>query len=372
MKIILRRCCYLVLLLAPVLLASCAVSAPRAEAPVSKLSPENVFFDVEQEGLKVLWRQELGQRTDSDLRNIYCSGRMVVVEAEGGEIHCLDSSNGTWKATKVLNDNLMRAPTAMGHVLFLIVRNSLHRFDTVAGSLSKAFDPGFAVFTAPQVYRDSLILAGGNGHLRRLPLGGTGNAWTVSIEGPIFEQPVIADGRLFAAGSHDKVIALQVDDGLVLWRWTPRLPSRLTSGVAVLGDRLFVGDNRGFIYSLRAEHGLVTWKTMVEGPIVGKPEIVGTQLLVFTGKPSLISLDAGGDLRMLWSHDGATELLTTSETVAYVLNEDHSVAALCLETGAEMWRHPLPPDCKITGDAARPALYIAGSNGAIVAFGELD
>ena len=42
------------------------------------------------------------------------------------------------------------------------------------------------------------------------------------------------------------------------------------------------------------------------------------------------------------------------------------------ETGEELWREPLPRDCKIAGDPAGPVLYIANSDGSIVALAELD
>ncbi len=371
MKIVLRKCCWRMLLLAPLILASCAAPAPVSE-PISKLSPENAFFDLEQEGLKVLWRQELGQRTDAPLRDIYCTGNIVVVEAEGGEVHCLKSSDGTWKATRLLGDHLTHAPKAQGQRLYLIVKNNLRVFDTALGRLSAGFRPGFAMSTPPQVYGDSLILAGGNGHLRRVMLDDPREGWVTSLEGPILEEPVIAEDRVFAAASRDKVIAVQAQNGDVLWKWKPKEPSRISSGVAVLGHRLFVGDNRGFIYSLRADYGARTWKTMADGPIVGRPHVVGTDVLVFTGRPSLMSIDAGGDMETRWTCPGAIELVAAGEATAYVLTEDHSVVALSLETGEERWRHPLPADCEITGDPTRAAFYIVNSKGSIVALGELD
>ncbi|MCK4283025.1 MAG: PQQ-binding-like beta-propeller repeat protein [Candidatus Brocadiae bacterium] len=371
MKIVLRKCCWRMLLLAPLILASCAAPAP-ASKPISKLSPENALFDLEQEGLKLLWRQELGKRTDAPLRDIYCTGNIVVVEAEGGELHCLKSSDGTWKATRLLGDRLTRAPKAQGQRLYLVIKNNLYIFDTASGGLSGAYRPGFAIFTPPQVYGDSLILAGGNGHLRRMMLDAPRKGWLTSLEGPILEEPVIAEDRVFAAACYDKVIAVQAEDGLVLWKWKPREPSRISSGVAVLGHRLFVGDDRGFIYSLRADYGEPTWKMMAGASIVGRPRVVGTDVLVFTARPSLISIAAGGDMQTLWECEGATELVAAGETTAYVLTEDHSVVALCLETGKEMWRHPLPVDCEITGDPTRAAFYIVNSKGSIVALGELD
>ncbi len=374
MRVTLRVCWHSVLLLAALGLTSCAAppASTSAACQESKLSPENAFFDLEPEGLKLLWRQDLGQLSDRQLRDVYCAGPIVVVEAEGGEIHCLNAANGVWKATEVLRSSLDRAPVFMDQALVLVVKNALCRFDTVTGSLSRPFHPGFAVSTSPLVYGDSLILAGGNGHLQRVSLE-TGDAdWICSLAGWIAQKPAMGDGVVFAAAEGDEAIAVQASDGLELWHWRPAEPSRLCSGVAVLGSRVFLGDDRGFVYALNADTGDVRWKGMAEASIVGRPQTIGTDLLVLTAKPDLMSLDAGADLRKLWQCNGPVRVLAVGDAVVYVLNSDHSVAALSRQSGERLWCHPLPPDCRIVGDANRPALYIANSAGSIIALGELD
>ena len=141
MRVTLRVCWHSVLLLAALGLTSCAAppASTSAACQESKLSPENAFFDLEPEGLKLLWRQDLGQLSDRQLRDVYCAGPIVVVEAEGGEIHCLNAANGVWKATEVLRSSLDRAPVFMDQALVLVVKNALCRFDT-AGQAG----PGYA------------------------------------------------------------------------------------------------------------------------------------------------------------------------------------------------------------------------------------
>ncbi len=373
MRAVLRMSWYPILLPALLSLVSCAAPPAPTEpaSPASKLSPENAFFDLEAEGLKLLWRQELGQLSDRQLRDIYCAGPIIVVEAEGGEIHCLRAEDGVWRSTKVLRDSLDRAPVFMGQGLVLVVKNALYRFDAATGSLSEPFHPGFALSTSPLVYEDSLILAGANGDLERVSLETGDERWTESLEGWIAQEPVVGDGLLFAAAEGDKAIALKASDGLELWKWQPTKPSRLRSGVAVLGGRVFLGDDRGLIYSLSADTGAVDRKGMAEASIVGRPQVVGTELLVLTAKPGLVSLDAGADLRTLWQCEGPVRILAAGDAVVYVLNADDSVAALSRGTGERLWCHALPPDCRIVGDASRPVLYIANSAGSIIALGEL-
>ncbi|MHC4479465.1 MAG: outer membrane protein assembly factor BamB family protein [Planctomycetota bacterium] len=380
MKIATRSRRALIALVVAALLASCAAPSPPTEGGAarvgprsSKLSPSNAIFDVEPLGLKVLWSEELGQLSSNrQLRNVYAVENMVVIEAEKGEVHCLDSTTGIWQATTVLRDVLTRPPAAMGTTLFFITDNSLYAFDTAADTLSRPHHPGFAVFTRPLVFRDSLVLAGGSGELALLALPGEKQTWLASLGAPIFQQPVIDAARLYASAAGDTVIAVDLEEQRELWRWRPQEPSEISSGVAISGSRVFVGDNRGLLYSLQAEFGEPIWQSMLEAPVVGKPQIVGSRLLAFTNKPSVVCLEAASERKKLWQYDGAEQLLAASEEVAYLLTHDHSVAALSLESGQELWREPLPHDARVAGEPTRPAFFIADTGGSIVALAALD
>jgi outer membrane protein assembly factor BamB len=375
---VLHRCLVFATLLAAVLAVSCITSTDRqadtaARARPSKLSPANATFDLEAEGMKRLWPQELGQLSSNRrLKNIYSAGALVVVEAAEGEIHCLEASSGVWKSTAVLEGPLSMPPAAMGDTLFLAVGSTLFTYDVGKDQLSRGYNPQFPLFVAPLLRGNELILAGGNGHLATLTLVGEKQTFLASLNGPIFERPVISAGRLYASATGDKAIAWDLDRGLELWRWGPQRPSEITTGVAVIGDRVYVGDNRGFLYSLDAEHGAETWKAMFEAPLVGRPEVVGSKLVVFTDKPSMVCLDGGGERQELWRLEGGCKLLTVGKRAFYALTQDHCVVAIQPDSGKELWRQPLPEDCCIVGDAARPVLYIADTAGSIVALAELD
>ncbi|MHC5033436.1 MAG: outer membrane protein assembly factor BamB family protein, partial [Planctomycetota bacterium] len=136
--------------------------------------------------------------------------------------------------------------------------------------------------------------------------------------------------------------------------------------------RVYVGDSRGIVYSLKTDYGQQTWQRMVGAPVTGKLAVVESKLLVFTNKPNVVCLEAGEGRQELWQYAGAKELLAVGKEVVYLLTDDHSVAAVSIETGEERWRDPLPPDCKVVGDPRRPVLYLANSGGSIVALAELD
>jgi outer membrane protein assembly factor BamB len=379
MKIALRRWSAFVPLLPVVLLASCTipVAPPEALAPPmghSKLLSAQDRLELQDWGLKFLWRHDLGQLSASrPLKDIFSCGKFVVVEADKGEIHCINSGTGVWKATAVLRDSLERPPTAFGDRLYLVVNDELFTFETASDRLSAGHDPGFPLSTAPLTYKDKVVLVGTNGFLSLLPLAGGEPRWLVSLDGAIFEQPVLDGDVLYASSSvGNMVLAWDLGKDHEMWQWSPRAPSRISSGVGVEGGSVYVGDNLGFIHALKAGTGEESWKVMLEAPVVGKITVAGSKVLVLTDKPSLVCLSAADQRQLLWHYDGVVRVLTIGKQVAYVLKDNHSVAAVNLDTGKEMWSDPLGPNCKVAGDAYVPAFYIATSQGSIVAFKELD
>ena len=100
--------------------------------------------------------------------------------------------------------------------------------------------------------------------------------WLQSVEGPILEQPVAANGRVFAAASGDRAMAVEAVTGDEAWKWRPRTPSRISSGLTVFEGMAFVGDDRGFVYALQADDsGAMTGKRMLQSCITGQPRVIG-------------------------------------------------------------------------------------------------
>jgi outer membrane protein assembly factor BamB len=371
-----RRLLMIVSCLAALAMASCemmSAGAQRSEGPVSELSPANATFDLEDEGLKVLWPQELGQLSaGKSLRSIHAAGSFVVIETDDDVVHCLDSVSGTWKGTAVLPAKLGLPPVAVGDTIFFVAKNAIFAYDVGHDHLSKPYHPGFALFSKPVIYQDKLVLGGGDGRIETLELSGGEQEWILSLAGEVYESPVFSQGVMYASARGDKVVAWDMTTEEELGRWAPRYPSELSSGVAVHDGRtLYVGDERGLLYALTTDFFQNTWQTMLEAPVIGKPEIISEKLLVFTSEPSLVCFNAV-ERDKLWERPGVKRILTVGARGLYVLEEGNVVSVLSLETGEATWSDSLPKGCQVVGDPLQPVLYLANGGGSIVALKELD
>jgi len=379
MKLVPHRGPACLALLAVFLLVSCrAPSAAMGGRPASgeyALCPANVVFDLEREGLKVAWRQELGASPASPLVAIYSVADYLVAEAAGGQVHVFDAADyGKWKAGAGLPGRLDVPPAALGSRLFLTVKNRIFSLDVAGGKL---IDPdgaraGMAVSVAPLVYQDALILAGAGGDVARHTIADNQRVWIRSVEGAILDRPVIDSGTVYASAQRDRVIALDLKDGQELWQLKPAPPARLSSGVAVYGKTCYVGDNLGTLYGLNAEFGNVVWTQSLSAPVVGAPKVVGDKVLVFTNLPRVTCLRGDAGPEPLWTFDGAVQLVTSGPELAYFLTDDNAIAAVTLEDGKELWRDPLPEGTLVAGSTRRPEFYIADAAGSIVAIAELE
>jgi len=344
--------------------------SPAEVSEVSQLSPANDVFDLNQEGLRLLWRAELGDITETRIKALYTTSSLVVVETPSGEVHVLDAATGKWKTMASLSHGLECAPVQDAQKLYMISHNHLYALDIDENKLEQLYHVLFSVSAPPVVRGEHVALAGNNGHVASVDTSTWRQNWLATMTGSIWEQPLLSDHKLLAAGG--EVLCVQWDGGDEEWRWAPPKPAKLSSSIELYDGEVYVGDNYGVLYALEADSGEVDWNTNLKAPIVGKPRVVQDTLLVRTNAPSLLCVQIKGERKVLWEQEEVTRILASSENIAYVMKGARDVSAILLKTGEELWRDRLPPDCITAGDPKGPTFYVGDATGALVAFQEVD
>ncbi|MFO8007612.1 MAG: PQQ-binding-like beta-propeller repeat protein [Candidatus Brocadiia bacterium] len=336
----------------------------------SKLSPANAVFDLEQEGLKALWRAELGHIRAGRLEQIHPTGPVVVAETPEGEIHVLEAETGRWVGVQKLRYGLSCPPVAADGGLYYVHKGGLFDWDLEAGEDTRVYEPPFAVSEAPVPTDGDLILAGAEGSLARWTPGTSKAMWRTTAWGTLNGRPVLSgDKMLVSAG---EVASVAIEDGEKLWYWKPEEPGVVTTNAATDGSLVFVGDNRGHLYSVGVENGEQKGRKFLNAPLTGEIELLGDGMLVFLNTPEAVFLTVGAEPEVQWRVPGAQRLLASGGGVGYVLTEDGSVAAIALDRGEELWREPLPEGCVVAGNSEEPVFYVGNAQGTVVAFQQLD
>src|SRR5947209_1784895 len=90
--------------------------------------------------------------------------------------------------------------------------------------------------------------------------------------GGLQSVPLVIDGVLYLAGTHNNVFAIDARSGRQIWRYQHEMPADVppfttrgvTRGLAVLGNKLFLGTLDAHLVALDIKTGKVIWDTVIE------------------------------------------------------------------------------------------------------------
>ena len=132
-----------------------------------------------------------------------------------------------------------------------------------------------AVWAAPVVKRDRVIVAVGNGD-------------------------VFKDDEKKPAGA---VIALDPATGSIVWRRD--LPNSVLQKPAVLHDLIYVGCRDGRCYAIDIKNGDIRWSRDLDSPVIASPVAIGAAVYAVASNGKLACMNAKDgtlvSLRPLWS-----------------------------------------------------------------------
>jgi outer membrane protein assembly factor BamB len=173
-----------------------------------------------------------------------------------------------------------------------------------------------------------LLAMGADGRQRwRFDIAGSPEAW-------LDRTLLVVGARVYAVLTSGAALALQLDDGALLWQAAIGPAGRPLSAPASDGERLYVGARDG-LYALALADGRAVWHFPTARRVTAAPVV------------------AGG--------------------VVYAACHDHHLYALNAASGSELWRYevgrrievpPLLADC---GDPPRPCVVVADHGGTLTA-----
>lgn len=175
-----------------------------------------------------------------------------------------------------------------------------------------------ASFEAPDAWNnDFWPQAGGypNHAMQHLALksGQLALAWKTDIGAggstrmPLVARPVVADGRIFAIDTDNRVSAYGVQDGKRLWAMDARKPgekeSVIAGGIAFSGGVLYVSAGYDEILAVNPASGDIYWRTKIDSPSRAAPTIADGRVFIVTQTNTLTTLDAKTGA-VMWDYSG--------------------------------------------------------------------
>ena len=154
--------------------------------------------------------------------------------------------------------------------------------------------------------------------------------WRVSVgngQGKKYNvlRPALSGNRVFAAGNNGEVVAVQADNGRVVWR--KRTKQVITGGVGASNGLVVVGTENSRVLAFAEDDGRELWSAEVSSEVLAPPATNGRIVVVQTVDGRLTGLDAAtGQQR--WIYENDVPALSLRGTSAPLILENFVIAAM--------------------------------------------
>jgi hypothetical protein len=199
------------------------------------------------------------------------------------------------------------------------------------GEMRLTIEPGGDVQWNLAAYENRVYVGlkdGTNSGMVRLSRDDGSEVWRVSVKGyPSDAGPLLErDGKGYFAWA-DKIHAVSLKDGKVLWSFQTTGGRKVWRGVTLSRQHAIFGSTRGSVYALNLDDGSLAWRFNTEGEVLHPP--VPCKLGFVFGSMKGMVVCIGDDTRTL--------LTLLMDPQAELISE-HRVAMLLSRLGNESWK----------------------------------
>lgn len=231
-------------------------------------------------------------------------------------------------------------------------------------------------FVAPEQWKNEYWpQAGGypNHAMQNLALnpGELKKAWSADIgDGgdeklPLTAQPVVFDGKVYTLDAGSNVRAFSLQDGKELWKNFVRPKTEdeqvIGGGLAYSANMLYVTNGYNEAIALNPQNGGILWRVKLTSPSRAAPTIMDGRVFIMTLDNKVVALDAK-DGKELWSYQGLSETAglvgaaspaASSEVVVPAFSSGE-IMALRVQNGSVAWSDNLSPAVRVGGLSTLP------------------
>ncbi len=179
-------------------------------------------------------------------------------------------------------------------------------------------------------------------------------AWSADIgdgatdELPLITQPIIVDGRIFTLDTESNLTAFDIEKGKKLWRTEVMDENEddpvISGGIASSGGLLYVTNGFNEVLAVNPNDGAIIWRRAIPAPSRAAPTVMDERIFVTTLDSRLLALDAN-DGRVLWEYAGLSDEAALVGAASPAANQDivvpvfssGEITALRIENGSVAW-----------------------------------
>jgi outer membrane protein assembly factor BamB len=254
----------------------------------------------------------------------------------------------------------------------------------VSGMESFAFRPQEYARPVFVTRSDDIVVGTSDGNVTRLRAGSGEIVWRKLLSStredgilPIHADPVVHNGVIYVGSINGSVLALDYDDGTILWEY--RAEDAIESTLTVSEGRLFFTDAREILYAVDAETGKLLWRFQRPAPEfftikgAGTPVIDGDAVYCGFADGTLVAvqIDTG---ETIWTSDLTNEEVEftdidmpviVGDRLLYAGSYSGGVFGISRLDGTVQWRVDVPSVAQVK--RYEGMLYVASAQGRVVA-----
>ncbi|MFV3126042.1 PQQ-binding-like beta-propeller repeat protein [Niveispirillum sp. KHB5.9] len=266
-----------------------------------------------------------------------------------------------WSTSVSGSDSSMRllaGPVISNGRLFVLDTDyDLHAYDAQSGkriwtrNILREKQDGEAFGGGVAVVDNRIYTTNGFGEAVALDYDNGEVVWRRRIAGPIRSAPTVSDGRVFVSTTDNQMITLSAESGALQWYHTGFLePAALLGGsaTAVEGDTAIVPYSSGELFALRVENGRQSWQDSLASVrrgenLTGLADIRGLPVIAdgiayaisHSGRMAAVDIRSG---QRVWEQDigGITTPAVIGDWI-FVTTNDSQVVALTKKDGRVRW-----------------------------------
>lgn len=243
------------------------------------------------------WQQTL---TEPPLDDLLYLDDQIIISQTNGTVAAYDPATGKQVWKRDLPGGLRNGPVYTDtYFLFATKSHTIEGVERKTGKHLGTTDTQDKIEAAPAIFGKSLVLAYGEGNVKRIDETLT-NRWSYLIPNAIISLTPVTDGKIVLVNAGNILYALNPLDRMSPVRWTYSISDRLSDPVTLDDNRIYIAAHSNRLFAVDALTGknLPGWSgtvTTTEGgkevktvkpgiellaPPVGSPLVFGDSLLV--------------------------------------------------------------------------------------------
>ncbi len=260
-------------------------------------------------------------------------------------------------------------PAVLNESVFVAdVAGGVFRFNATDGKQQWQANVDHPISAGPGVSETLAVVAGPDGQVTALDADTGAQLWSIKVSSEVLSPPVIDRNRVIIRALDGRIYGFATSTGQRQWLFNSEVPNLTLRGTSVplaKGGRLYVGLDNGDVVALNIDDGNIMWqqnvvnnqgKTEIDrlSDIDGDMGVVATDLYV-SSVANLTLAVATESGQLLWRYNyGSNTGVTVSRRFIYISDNESNIRQIDRTNGEPGW---VVEDFKLR-KLTRPAFYL--------------